>query len=176
MVVVFVQAPDGKQFLGTPLLTTTPENPLFIETLPRRGYRFIAPVSKAPEHQATGPTDAIAEALAGGGNREVAREVVAGSAEPVRSSPALASSRAWPGSRSLLLFAAAAVAILAVVAYLIHPRLSSNSGAQKRVMLAILPFQNLSNDPTQEYFSDGLTEETITDLGSSLSISYPDIP
>jgi TolB-like protein len=32
-------------------------------------------------------------------------------------------------------------------------------------MLAALLFANLSDDPEQEYFSDGLTEETITDLG-----------
>jgi TolB-like protein/Tfp pilus assembly protein PilF len=34
-----------------------------------------------------------------------------------------------------------------------------------RIMLVVLPFENLSNDPEQEYFSDGLTEETITNLG-----------
>ncbi len=35
----------------------------------------------------------------------------------------------------------------------------------QRVMLAVLPFENLSNDMEQEYFSDGLTEETISYLG-----------
>src|SRR5271170_4718140 len=39
----------------------------------------------------------------------------------------------------------------------------------KRVMLVVLPFENLSDDPAQEYFSDGLTEETITDLGQLAS-------
>lgn len=38
-----------------------------------------------------------------------------------------------------------------------------------RVILVVLPFENLSGDPAQEYFSDGLTEETITQLGSLAS-------
>ncbi len=36
---------------------------------------------------------------------------------------------------------------------------------ESRIMLAVLPFENLSNNPDQEYFSDGLTEETISYLG-----------
>ena len=34
-----------------------------------------------------------------------------------------------------------------------------------KIMLAVLPFENLSDDPHQEYFSDGMTEEMITRLG-----------
>ncbi|MBZ5590355.1 MAG: protein kinase [Acidobacteriia bacterium] len=41
--------------------------------------------------------------------------------------------------------------------------------AQKRVMIVVLPFENLSDDPEQEYFSAGLTEETISDLGGLAS-------
>jgi len=37
--------------------------------------------------------------------------------------------------------------------------------AIRKVMIAVLPFQNLNNDKSQEYFSDGLTEEMITQLG-----------
>jgi TolB-like protein len=69
-------------------------------------------------------------------------------------------------SRWKLLLVAILVAILAGVAYFLRSRAASNTAAgQKRVMLAVLPFANLSNDPQQEYFSDGLTEETITDVG-----------
>lgn len=45
------------------------------------------------------------------------------------------------------------------------PELSRNWDVNQRVMLAVLPFENLSNDMEQEYFSDGLTEETISYLG-----------
>jgi TolB-like protein/tetratricopeptide (TPR) repeat protein len=41
----------------------------------------------------------------------------------------------------------------------------SSTGPEARVMLAVLPFENPSNDPDQEYFADGLTEETISYLG-----------
>jgi len=122
------------------------ENPRFIETVSRRGYRFVAPVS---ETVAATPRPQLAEIVT-----------------PPTAPAELPHARQRRTRRpAWALPAVAVIVILAGVAYLARWHSSANPDAQKRVMLAILPFQNLSNDPEQEYFSDGLTEETITDLG-----------
>ncbi len=56
--------------------------------------------------------------------------------------------------------------ILAVAAYLVWPRLPFGSPVHGgRMMIAVLPFENLSGDSEQEYLPDGLTEEMISQLG-----------
>jgi TolB-like protein/tetratricopeptide (TPR) repeat protein len=62
--------------------------------------------------------------------------------------------------------AVGAAAILILAGYLaVSLWRRAPSEGSKRVMLAVLPFDNLSGDPDQEFFSDGLTEELITELG-----------
>jgi TolB-like protein/DNA-binding winged helix-turn-helix (wHTH) protein len=129
-------------------------NPRFIETLPRRGYRFIAPLSATSTEIGSLRKDAAVD--------PVPRQQDAQPASTSDNAAFSAEVHSWP-RKTVAAAAAALVLVMAVTAYLVgtHP----SPGPQKRIMLAILPFQNLSNDPRQEYFSDGLTEETITDLG-----------
>ncbi len=139
------------------------DNPRFIETLPRRGYRFIAPVSESPRNVLSVPVQAAADAAAVATPTLTSQEPEAVRAGVASLSPRTSPLR-WP-PKVVVVAVAALVLLVAGIAYRMRPRPVPDSGARKRIMLAILPFQNLSDDPGQEYFSDGLTEETITDLG-----------
>jgi len=118
------------------------DNPRFIETLPRRGYRFLAPVRGAGLYTEASPSAA-----------EVDKQ-------PDTAGPRAVSSR--------LLLRVGAVIIAALVlysAYFLRRAGPEGQPKQNRIMLAVLPFENLSRDPEQEYFTDGLTEELIAELG-----------
>lgn len=78
--------------------------------------------------------------------------------------------RRSPAPTGYVIVIAAMVLVAVCVSYVIGRRASHKASLQPRppttrVMLAVLPFMNLSGDPAQDYFADGLTEEMITDLG-----------
>jgi TolB-like protein len=82
------------------------------------------------------------------------------------SSPAISTARTPPLQRWVLVLAALTLIVLAGLAvYLVRqrPARQEKAGAGK-IMLVVLPFDNLSGDPEQEYFSDGITEEMTAQL------------
>jgi TolB-like protein/DNA-binding winged helix-turn-helix (wHTH) protein len=131
-------------------LKDDPERPLFVQTITGKGYRFFAAVEKSDLPSLEKKVEF----------EETARPEGTPQPPPLQNTPSFCRLRWKP------LLAGVVVVILAVGAYFLRWRAGSNTAyGQKRVMLAVLPFANLSNDPEQEYFSDGLTEETISDVG-----------
>jgi TolB-like protein/DNA-binding winged helix-turn-helix (wHTH) protein/Flp pilus assembly protein TadD len=111
------------------------QSPTYVETLPRRGYRFIAPVQTAPEPFSAGPT--------------------------VPSAPASAA-RPWMKRGVLAAVGLVAALVLGMTVGRVDPPVASPTD---RVRLAVLPFVDLSQDSEGAYFSLGLTEEVIAELG-----------
>ena len=117
----------------------------YIVTVPGRGYRFVAEVKKVLKG---GPV--LVATVPGGPVSEI----------PIRRERAFL--QRWSA-----LLGIAAILIGAVGAYVLWFRSQPRSAPPLgRSMLAVLPFQNLTGDPTQDYFSDGLTEEMISQLGN----------
>ena len=124
------------------------ENPRYVETLAKRGYRFVAPVEVA------------------------AAEI------PIPD----AAAAPWPSTKRaarlrLGLAIAGVLGLVAVVGALTRDsieRLWGHVSAAPRApvihSLAVLPFRNLSGDPAQEYFADGMTEELIINLSRIRSL------
>ena len=124
------------------------KNPQVIETVPKKGYRLIAPVSSAQD--SITPQDA------------------SGITEPVSTKTGQSKSK---------------IAALIIIILLSIPGLwlftgytpehgdRSEISPASKPAIAVLPFKNLSNDPEQEYFSDGITADLITDLSKLSGLS-----
>jgi TolB-like protein/DNA-binding winged helix-turn-helix (wHTH) protein/Tfp pilus assembly protein PilF len=127
------------------------ESPRFVETVTRRGYRFLADVKVSETGAVGGATLADSAAIAAetGGGRDVGSEDALPKYIPVPMT--------WKASAILLL-----VVIAAIVAWKLHSR---SYAAPVIRSLAVLPLESLSSDASQDYFADGMTDELITDLG-----------
>src|SRR5579863_65403 len=131
-------------------LGDTAQGSRYIVTVPGRGYRFTEKVRSVPQQ------DDIVLA-----SRSITQVVIDEESSP-NPKPAL------PAAKRRVRSMATLVLILALMfaGYWAWRRSRPlNPANPSKVMLAVLPFQNLTGDPEQEYFADGLTEEMITQLG-----------
>lgn len=127
------------------------DKPLYVETLPRVGYRFVAPIELIKPH---------------GGLILPSSNSAATLGRDLPAAPRSQEARIRWVPQYWRTVAGSALALLAIsfsVFFWLHSR-SKSQAATGRLMLAVLPFENLSGDPGQDYFSEGLTEEMTAQL------------
>jgi TolB-like protein/DNA-binding winged helix-turn-helix (wHTH) protein/Tfp pilus assembly protein PilF len=144
------------------------ENPRFVETIPRRGYRFIAPVvgSAFPV-----PTTTDSEVEAGDVPIEAAPPTAERAALEATSQPI--GIRRQPATTRLAILITAILALAALLgAGLFHYTRAGTpkSDRAQNKSLIVLPIENLSGDKDQEYFADGMTDDLIANLAKIRSL------
>ncbi len=123
-------------------LRDDPEKPRFVQTVPGKGYRFIATEDQL--EAASSQELTVSEAPVPATIAEVP-------------STHRSRSRVWMAMAGLL----------AIAGLLLGLQFRRHAATRPgKIMLVVLPFQNFSDDPRQNYFAEGMTEEMITQLGS----------
>jgi TolB-like protein/DNA-binding winged helix-turn-helix (wHTH) protein/Flp pilus assembly protein TadD len=134
-----------------------PDKPVFIETVTKRGYRFIAPVIEESA------TDRPELPMSGRGKESGGAKERVGAERGASERQESFGRRHYRKLVAVAVLAAVAAAAAAGEFWIVRKkairRRSSNATS-----IAVLPFDNLSAGKDQEYFSDGLAEELITDL------------
>ena len=141
-------------------LNDSADQPRYIETLPRHGYRFIAEVEAISEPAPltlaitpSAPTERVSF-----DDRSVAVP---------RDSTTVSSKTQWISGLGLTL---ALAMILTIRTSDWRHRLFATHASSNIQSIAVLPLRNLSGDPSQDYFADGMTEALITDLAQIESL------
>jgi len=162
-------------------LKDDPETPRFIQTVTGRGYRFIAPIISPEEEHTTEPPKPEASFVPTGTQSFVSEP----DSSPQRGSLGLMDQEQErtegqvPGTETALgqihqhartwlfvgLASLAVVSILSLLAFWGWRGSRAPAVFERKTVLAVLPFDNLSRDPDQEFFSEGLTEEVIAQVG-----------
>lgn len=152
------------------------KNPVYIETVPKKGYRLICKVHVALTEPAESP-----EAESEGRPSQQAEETLARPVMTANEHPAKINQQRF----TVITLAVIQLAVIAIVSVYIFKQEvpittpnSSQSTTQPsarqsagKLVIAVLPFKNLSDDVQQDYFSDGITADLITDLSKISSLS-----
>jgi len=143
------------------------ENPIFIETIPRRGYRFIAPVwdssPPGPQKPAREPSEG-SEAASKRQEESSVHQVPSSNAVRAGNAPAKRLGTLRVVGVSGTVGAAAAVIVMIAAMHLFRKPSRISTVPIQIKSLAVLPFENLSGDKKQDYFADGMTDELIASL------------
>jgi len=140
-------------FLLRKALGETAQHSSFIITIPGKGYRLAAEVRQVPRGEATPAA-------------ESAIDIPVAVEQPATSAPR------WPAVRRFSWLLVPGLALIGLAGAVVLRRQHApqtypqSQAATERVMLAVLPFENLTGDAAQEYFSDGMTEEMTAQLGN----------
>ena len=135
-------------------------SPRFIETIARRGYRFIADVTVVDAGVAPDVAAAAEPSIQAVAAAPAAAETTVGPAVAQSQRPPTTSGRgriAW-----ITGFVVLGLVLIGLLAWMLRPAAPHASTIQA---LAVLPLDSLSSDASQEYFADGMTDELITTLG-----------
>lgn len=153
------------------VLGDSSDNPMFIETVPRKGYRFIAPVHEI-ETEPLEPIDSREQETPLAAPSYAEAMHVAEAAIPVAAVPPITSGRplrrvALSGALAGVVFALLTIA----AAFFFRQKLGYVPAESKEITsIAVLPMENLSGNADQDYFADGMTDQLIASLARISSL------